>query len=239
MSGGKKKKCFVISRIGDEGSPERKHADFVLRYLIREALDATYTVDRADNPGKPGQITAHIVTSIRDADLVLADLTGRNPNVYYELGLAHILKKPVVYMNEDPVSAIAFDLHNENVICYSAYDVEKHDTVRDQIRKHADECFAGRPITNPVTAAIGTAKLDIEGDSRDLLLFNMQKLLGTLAADVARLHDKLNPRSNFDWVNSGLIGGSAPPTVPTGLGLLSGLVSETILGGTQKTPSDT
>ena len=44
-----------------------------------------------------GKIIDQIWSGINSAKVLIAELTSRNPNVYYELGLAHALKKPVVY----------------------------------------------------------------------------------------------------------------------------------------------
>ncbi len=58
---------------------------------------------------------------IEKAKLLLADLSGKNPNVFYELGLAHALEKPVVLVssNQDDVP---FDLRHIRVILYDQTD---------------------------------------------------------------------------------------------------------------------
>ena len=52
-----------------------------------------YDVRRADDIASQGNILRDIVESIAGADLIVADLTGLNPNVFYELGVAHALRK--------------------------------------------------------------------------------------------------------------------------------------------------
>lgn len=68
-----------------------------------------------------GKIMDQIWSGINDAKVLLAELTRRNPNVFYELGLAHALKKPVVLVssNEDDVP---FDLQHIRVIYYDVTD---------------------------------------------------------------------------------------------------------------------
>ena len=68
-----------------------------------------------------GKIMDQVWRGINDAKVLVAVLTGRNPNVFYELGLAHALKKPVVLvsLNEDDVP---FDLHHIRVIYYDMND---------------------------------------------------------------------------------------------------------------------
>jgi hypothetical protein len=68
-----------------------------------------------------GKIIDQIWNGITSAKVLIAELTSRNPNVYYELGLAHALKKPVVLVcsNEQDVP---FDLKHIRVIYYDMHD---------------------------------------------------------------------------------------------------------------------
>ncbi len=68
-----------------------------------------------------GKIMDQVWRGINSAKVLVAELTTRNPNVFYELGLAHALKKPVVLVssNEDDVP---FDLHHIRVIYYDVTD---------------------------------------------------------------------------------------------------------------------
>jgi len=68
-----------------------------------------------------GKIIDQIWSGITSAKVLIAELTNRNPNVYYELGLAHALKKPVVLVcsNEQDVP---FDLKHIRVIYYDMHD---------------------------------------------------------------------------------------------------------------------
>ncbi len=69
----------------------------------------------------PGKIIDQIYRSIRESKVLIADLTTRNPNVFYELGLAHALEKPVVLVSgsEDDNP---FDLRHIRVIFYDTSD---------------------------------------------------------------------------------------------------------------------
>ena len=92
------KRCFVISPIGATGSVERKHADMTLNAIIRPALSesgTTLNVKRGDESAEIGMITDHMIAEILESDLIVADLSFLNPNVFYELGIAHSEEKPV------------------------------------------------------------------------------------------------------------------------------------------------
>ncbi|HEV7615574.1 MAG TPA: hypothetical protein VGO36_05040 [Solirubrobacterales bacterium] len=109
-------KAFVICQIGDDDSPVRQRADEIFSFIVEpivEEFDLHPT--RSDRDPTPGQITAQIIRSLTGARLVVADLTGRNPNVYYELGVAHSFGIPVVIL-VDEVGSLSFDASQERVI---------------------------------------------------------------------------------------------------------------------------
>ena len=83
------KTCFVISPIGTENSDTRDHADDVFDFIIAPAAErAGYTAKRGDHSGAPGKITEQMFHSILNDDLIVAIITDRNPNVFYELAVA-------------------------------------------------------------------------------------------------------------------------------------------------------
>jgi hypothetical protein len=83
------KSCFVISPIGQSGSPTWEHADDVFDFIIKAAAEKTgYSAIRADHEARPGTITEHMYDHILDDDLLIAVLTGHNPNVFYEVAVA-------------------------------------------------------------------------------------------------------------------------------------------------------
>jgi hypothetical protein len=96
----KKLFCFIISPIGNPESEERNRADGILDEIIRPALEPQYRVERADHDKSPGIVTEAIIGKLIDADLVVADLTGHNPNVFYELAIRHATGMPIVQVIE-------------------------------------------------------------------------------------------------------------------------------------------
>jgi hypothetical protein len=113
--------CFVISPIGPEGSEVRNTADKVLKHVITKALSGKYKIQRADEIAKPGLITAQIVERLLDAPLVVADLSDRNANVYYELAIRHAATKPVIHIIADGQDA-PFDVKDMRLISYDLKD---------------------------------------------------------------------------------------------------------------------
>lgn len=72
---------------------------------------------RADDLFRPSAIIADIWDYTKRAKIMLADLTGKNPNVFYELGLAHALSKPVILLTES-LDDVPFDLKALRIIEY-------------------------------------------------------------------------------------------------------------------------
>ena len=68
-----------------------------------------------------GKIIDQIWTGINSAKILIAELTSRNPNVFYELGLAHALQKPVVLVSSNE-GDVPFDLNHIRVIYYDVTD---------------------------------------------------------------------------------------------------------------------
>jgi gamma-glutamylcyclotransferase (GGCT)/AIG2-like uncharacterized protein YtfP len=93
------KTCLLICPIGVEGSDVRELSDELLGEVFRPTAEACgYTLERADEIAVPGQISQQILDRLVHADLVIADLTHLNPNVFYELAVRHATGKPVVQL---------------------------------------------------------------------------------------------------------------------------------------------
>jgi hypothetical protein len=157
-------KCFVMSPIGAAGSDVRKNADSVLKHLVRKALSDDFEISRGDQDANPGSITSQIVESILEADLVVADLSGYNPNVYYEVAIAHGYERPTVHLQHVD-EAPAFDLKDMRLVQYDLSDPDALESAQKRLRESAK--FA---IENPdkVRTPLSNAKNFVQiGDSKD------------------------------------------------------------------------
>ena len=74
--------------------------------------------ERADNLWTDHKIIQTIVTLICQADMIVADCSKRNPNVFYEAGIAHTLGRDVILLAQDIEHDIPFDLRHLSVIKY-------------------------------------------------------------------------------------------------------------------------
>src|SRR5262249_31637457 len=119
--------CFVIGPIGNRhaphGSEERRaYEEAVEVYeevIVRACRAPSVGLEpvRADGLSNPGELTEQIFRRLRDDDVVIADVTGANPNVMYELGLRHTRNKLTVQLGE--YSRLPFDVNVIRTVMFS------------------------------------------------------------------------------------------------------------------------
>jgi PAS domain S-box-containing protein len=109
----------------------------VYSVAIRDAIESNSLIAiRADHGTLTGSVINQIYNDIRQATLVVADLTGRNPNVFYEVGLAHMLGKPVIQLMGDG-DDIPFDIAHIRTIKYSFHQLsDLREKLKNALRDH-------------------------------------------------------------------------------------------------------
>jgi len=129
--------CFVISPIGTENSLIRERSDQIFEYVIRSAtVECGYRAIGGDQIPQPGYITSQVIEHLLNDDLVIADLTGKNPNVFYELALRHSFKKPVIQIKDDTdEDPIPFDLLGLRTISVDFRFMKKMQKCKEEIVK--------------------------------------------------------------------------------------------------------
>lgn len=114
-------KVFVVMQVGAKDSTERKRADEIYKYIVAPAVDSVGLVPyRSDLDYAPGAITPRFLSELLAARVVIADLTGNSPNVFYELGIAHSFVCPLVSI-ADSAKSLPFDAKDERVIELGEY----------------------------------------------------------------------------------------------------------------------
>lgn len=112
-----KKRCFIITPIGNDNDSIRRHIDGIIDAAIKPALEPDYEVVAAHKITETGTITKQIIKEIYQDELAIANLTGNNPNVMYELAIRYCLGKPVLTIAEKGTS-LPFDVMPERTIFY-------------------------------------------------------------------------------------------------------------------------
>ena len=113
------KKCFVITPIGNEDSDTRRHIDGIIDAALKPVLADHFNFDMtvAHRIDLPGAIPKQVINEIYNSELVVANLTGNNPNVMYELALRHCFGTPVIVIAEKG-TIIPADINSEITIFY-------------------------------------------------------------------------------------------------------------------------
>ncbi|MEV6419977.1 hypothetical protein [Streptomyces sp. NPDC051662] len=132
--------CFVIGPIGDKyaehGSSERRLYEESLRVydeVVRAACrEHGLSPLRADAIADTGEITDQIHRRLQDDDIVIADVSGGNPNVTYELGFRIGRGKPVILIGES--GRLPFDIAQLRTIRFRRNESSLHEA-RDQLSR--------------------------------------------------------------------------------------------------------
>lgn len=120
MSEEKKSRCFVIMPISDQPGYPEGHFTKVYTQIFKVAIkDAGYDPYRVDEDNICDSIILKIFDGIQNCDLAICDLSSRNPNVLYELGLRQAYDKPVVLVQDEKTERI-FDVGGINTIPYNS-----------------------------------------------------------------------------------------------------------------------
>jgi hypothetical protein len=186
------KRCFVISPIGGAGSVERKHADMTLNAIIRPALNecesgTTFDVKRGDESAEIGMITDHLIAEILESDLIVADLSFLNPNVFYELGIAHSAEKPVIHIAHCE-TALPFDNIGYRAVMFDPTDWNSQVAAKKQIAELARNALSqGSVISNPITHARGWKKLKTSADSEQAIVANLVQDVAAIKMELGKL----------------------------------------------------
>lgn len=113
------KTCFVIMPIADHPDYETGHFDRVYNYLIKPAcISAGYKPIRADDTKASNLIMFDILKKITQCDMAICDISSRNANVFYELGLRQAFNKKTIMITDGRLPA-PFDISAFRYVPYS------------------------------------------------------------------------------------------------------------------------
>lgn len=114
----KKERCFVIMPISDQPNYPERHFTKIYEQLLKPAIeDAGYEAYRVDENKICDSIIDKIFEGIQSCEMCLCDLSSKNANALYELGLRQAYDKPVVLVQDDVTDPI-FDVSAINTTFY-------------------------------------------------------------------------------------------------------------------------
>lgn len=154
------KTCFFIAPIGEPGSEIRRRSDRILKYIVAPVVaQCGYTALRADQISEPGLITTRVIQHVIDDPLVIADLTGPNPNVFYELAIRHAVRKPLVQIIRRG-EQLPFDVAGMRTVELDHTDLESAEEAKVEIARQI-EALERNPqgVDTPISVAIDIQNL--------------------------------------------------------------------------------
>ena len=110
-----RRKCFVVMPFGNENL-QVVYEDFV-KPVIEDPEGCNLECQRGDDVFGSNVVMDDIRTSMSSADIIVADLTGKNANVFYEVGIGYTLDKPVLLLAQS-MDDVPFDLRHRRVLLY-------------------------------------------------------------------------------------------------------------------------
>jgi hypothetical protein len=130
----------------------------VLSMLLLQACFASvqaFAAIRSDKITQPGMIDSQVINHLLDDELVIADMSFQNANAFYEMGLRHMERKPIIHMFRIG-EVIPFDVKPYRAIPFAFEHPKQRFEARDQLKQAVDAIFAdGYQVENPVTRARG------------------------------------------------------------------------------------
>jgi len=168
---GTKGTCFVMMPFDDP-------FDRYSKVFEKAVEDAGLEPIRADSIFRPGFIMNDIWEGIRTSEILLAELTGRNTNVFYELGLAHAAGRPVVLVTQE-IDDVPFDLQGLRLLKYELHEPGWGVKLKGEITRALEEA-----LQDPISC-IPPAFTDTSAPDRpveDAVINELRELSGRVAS---------------------------------------------------------
>ena len=194
-----KKVCFVISPIGPDGSDLRRRADQVLRHIISPAVSVgDFETIRADQISEPGMITTQVIQHIIEDPLVIADLTGSNPNVFYELAIRHAIRKPLVQIIQKD-EKIPFDVAGMRTIPVDHRDLDSVEEAKQEIARQVKAIIKKKPeeIESPISVSVELQALRQSENPEERSLAEFVSAIAELRSDLGSIEKRLSSPENL------------------------------------------
>lgn len=217
------KTCFVIMPIADMEGYEIGHFTRVYEHLIKPAcFKAGFIAHRADLVAASNYIIIDILRKIVESDLVICDLSGRNPNVLYELGVRQAFNLPTVLI-KDQITPRIFDIQGLRCADYRhSLRIDEVQKEQENIRNAIIETTEKPHDFNSMIQLLGVspaalpARVELSNDTSVILqsLKNISSRLAELeATPISNIPKRGLPRyipvvptsSTFDMNNEGFV----------------------------------
>ena len=200
--------CFVIMPFGDKPDPGQDgkviHFDEIYHMFIKSAVEELgIKCVRCDEIGESGWIHSKMFTHIYDSEVAVVDITALNPNVFYELGVRHVLKKNVTVLIRQAGTRAPFNIQGFNIIEYKADDPVNMKDAAGKIQELIKNGMASVNVDSPVYEVLDNLRVENKPkliNKKELHTFPLAKVpgkqLGIITGDIQ------NIKETDVWVNS-------------------------------------
>ncbi len=183
--------CFVIMPISDPKDYEQGHFKCVYEDILIPAIEeAGYIPKRADDDKSSSMIQVNIIQDIIESPMAICDLSSRNPNVLFELGIRQAFDLPVVLVQEEGTPRI-FDISTINTIDYRKTllyrdVIEDREKIKEAILQTKDNT---KGINSIIRLLGGNPAKKKEGIDDNALLYTMSNQIQNI---MNKLYDLIN-----------------------------------------------
>ena len=179
------KTCFVVSPIGETDSEIRSNADKLFKYIISPVCESCgFEPVRVDQINDSDSITQTIIDKLLSSELVIADISGHNPNVFFEMGYRKCTDKPIIHLKKKGES-IPFDI---NTVRTFEYDLTDLDNV-EETKKRLEQTIGTFSFENK-TNALGQD----EENNKQLFFQSILTMLYQIQDSITELKEQINKK---------------------------------------------
>jgi hypothetical protein len=192
-------KCFVIMPFGNLNidAEQAERLESIYSEWIKPTVESVtiqgtpvqkITCHRADKTARPGEIISHVIENLVDSDIVIADLSGRNSNVFYELGIRHAVNNNTILIADD-FEDVPFDLSGLRAIGYK-YEPKSLRRLESSLKKAIGEILdEPNKIDNPVRRFLYERGMEI-------IKIRESEIVKSLLSEVSHLRAELSQQTN-------------------------------------------
>lgn len=154
-------------------------------------MSCGYETTRADEIDKPGIITSQVIQHVVSDPLVIADLTERNPNVFYELAIRHAIRKPFVQLIAKG-ERIPFDVAGTRTVIVDHTDLDSVDQAKNEISNQIKAIeSAPDELETPISVSIDLQSLRQSEKPEDRSLADLVAAVSEVRTSLSKLEGKL------------------------------------------------
>lgn len=130
--------------------------------MLKVEFEEKYNFTNSGEEGNQQNILKDIIQPIFEANIIIADLTGLNANVMYELGFAHAFNKKTIVITKDEMAMLPFDLKQYRAKDYTTH-FKKFAALVEYLRKNFEEAINGDvSYSNPIKDFLVLEQIEVK-----------------------------------------------------------------------------